>query len=125
MAGEEALHFGLLREQYLCHLATTTATSRPTTGWGPWPRKTRDDITARMALVSRTLEARGLDATPPMQAAAQGGRPGGGDPRRDPARRDRHRGHRQPLVPLAVRDREGHDPVAFTPSSPPAMVRHA
>jgi uncharacterized ferritin-like protein (DUF455 family) len=30
--------------------------------------KTRDDITARMALVPRTLEARGLDATPPMQA---------------------------------------------------------
>jgi uncharacterized ferritin-like protein (DUF455 family) len=30
--------------------------------------KTADDILARMALVPRTLEARGLDATPPMQA---------------------------------------------------------
>jgi uncharacterized ferritin-like protein (DUF455 family) len=30
--------------------------------------KTRDDIVARMALVPRTLEARGLDATPPLQA---------------------------------------------------------
>ena len=29
---------------------------------------TAGDITARMALVPRTLEARGLDATPPMQA---------------------------------------------------------
>jgi uncharacterized ferritin-like protein (DUF455 family) len=29
--------------------------------------KTKADITARMALVPRTLEARGLDATPPMQ----------------------------------------------------------
>ena len=29
---------------------------------------TRDDVTARMALVPRTLEARGLDATPPIQA---------------------------------------------------------
>ena len=29
--------------------------------------KTRDDITARMALVPRTLEARGLDATPLIQ----------------------------------------------------------
>jgi uncharacterized ferritin-like protein (DUF455 family) len=31
-------------------------------------QSTADDITARMALVPRTLEARGLDATPPMQA---------------------------------------------------------
>jgi uncharacterized ferritin-like protein (DUF455 family) len=30
--------------------------------------KTRDDFVARMALVPRTLEARGLDATPPIQA---------------------------------------------------------
>ena len=30
--------------------------------------RTAGDITARMALVPRTLEARGLDATPPMQA---------------------------------------------------------
>jgi uncharacterized ferritin-like protein (DUF455 family) len=30
--------------------------------------KTADDVLARMALVPRTLEARGLDATPAMQA---------------------------------------------------------
>jgi uncharacterized ferritin-like protein (DUF455 family) len=30
--------------------------------------KTTGDVLARMALVPRTLEARGLDATPPMQA---------------------------------------------------------
>jgi uncharacterized ferritin-like protein (DUF455 family) len=30
--------------------------------------KTQGDVLARMALVPRTLEARGLDATPPMQA---------------------------------------------------------
>jgi uncharacterized ferritin-like protein (DUF455 family) len=30
--------------------------------------RTKGDIVARMALVPRTLEARGLDATPPMQA---------------------------------------------------------
>jgi uncharacterized ferritin-like protein (DUF455 family) len=30
--------------------------------------RTATDIIARMALVPRTLEARGLDATPPMQA---------------------------------------------------------
>jgi uncharacterized ferritin-like protein (DUF455 family) len=30
--------------------------------------KTKDDVVARMALVPRTLEARGLDATPLIQA---------------------------------------------------------
>ncbi len=30
--------------------------------------KTRDDVLARMALVPRTMEARGLDATPPLRA---------------------------------------------------------
>jgi uncharacterized ferritin-like protein (DUF455 family) len=30
-------------------------------------QNTAGDVTARMALVPRTLEARGLDATPPMQ----------------------------------------------------------
>jgi uncharacterized ferritin-like protein (DUF455 family) len=30
--------------------------------------RTREDITARMALVPRTLEARGLDAIPPLRA---------------------------------------------------------
>ena len=30
--------------------------------------RTAHDVTARMALVPRTMEARGLDATPPMQA---------------------------------------------------------
>jgi uncharacterized ferritin-like protein (DUF455 family) len=34
--------------------------------------KTKDDILARMALVPRTLEARGLDASPPMQAKLRG-----------------------------------------------------
>ncbi|MBX3619058.1 MAG: ferritin-like domain-containing protein [Rhizobacter sp.] len=31
-------------------------------------QRTGGDVTARMALVPRTLEARGLDATPPLQA---------------------------------------------------------
>lgn len=67
VAAEEALHFGLLTE----HLATLGC------GYGDHPahdglwamtERTASDITARMALVPRTLEARGLDATPPMQA---------------------------------------------------------
>lgn len=67
VAAEEAHHFTLLNE----HLATLGH------GYGDFPAhdglwamtaRTAGDITARMALVPRTLEARGLDATPPMQA---------------------------------------------------------
>ena len=66
VAGEEALHFQLLRD----HLRTLGH------GYGDFPAhqglwemcaKTAHDIVARMALVPRTLEARGLDATPLIQ----------------------------------------------------------
>ena len=67
VAAEEARHFRLLRT----HLQGM--------GWdygdfpahqGLWAmcEKTAHDIVARMALVPRTLEARGLDATPQIQA---------------------------------------------------------
>ena len=66
VAKEEAYHFSLLRAhlQGLGH------------GYGDFPahdglwamcEKTKDDVVARMALVPRTLEARGLDATPLIQ----------------------------------------------------------
>jgi uncharacterized ferritin-like protein (DUF455 family) len=67
VAAEEAHHFSLLQ----AHLATLGH------AYGDFPahdglwsmaRKTAADVVARMALVPRTLEARGLDATPPMQA---------------------------------------------------------
>jgi uncharacterized ferritin-like protein (DUF455 family) len=67
VAAEEALHFSLLRD----HLRTLGF------GYGDFSahnslwdmaEKTRDDILARIALVPRTLEARGLDASPPMRA---------------------------------------------------------
>lgn len=67
VAAEESLHFTLLRE----HLATLGH------DYGDFPAhdglwtmtaRTAHDIVARMALVPRTLEARGLDATPPLQA---------------------------------------------------------
>lgn len=67
VATEEALHFELLRD----HLATLG------TAYGDLPAhdalwemaaKTRHDVLARMALVPRTLEARGLDASPPIRA---------------------------------------------------------
>lgn len=67
VADEEAQHFTLLH----AHLRGM--------GWqygdfpahdGLWTmcEKTKDDVVARMALVPRTLEARGLDATPLIQA---------------------------------------------------------
>lgn len=67
VAHEEAVHFSLLRThlQSLGH------------DYGDFPAhnslwemcvRTQHDVTARMALVPRTMEARGLDATPPMQA---------------------------------------------------------
>jgi uncharacterized ferritin-like protein (DUF455 family) len=67
VAAEEAFHFTLLAD----HLATLGH------GYGDFEahdglwsmcEKTKDDIVARMALVPRTLEARGLDATPQIQA---------------------------------------------------------
>lgn len=67
VAGEEALHFTLLAE----HLATLGAAYGDFDAHdGLWTmaERTAADPLARMALVPRTLEARGLDATPPMQA---------------------------------------------------------
>lgn len=66
VAGEEAHHFSLLAE----HLATLGhAYGDFDAHDGLWEMvlKTSHDVLARMALVPRTLEARGLDATPPMQ----------------------------------------------------------
>lgn len=67
VAAEEALHFNML----CAHLATLGY------AYGDFPghdslwemvEKTRGDVLARMALVPRTLEARGLDAIPPLRA---------------------------------------------------------
>jgi uncharacterized ferritin-like protein (DUF455 family) len=71
VAREEAYHFGLMRD----HLATLGS------AYGDFPahdalwrmtERTAGDVLARMALVPRTLEARGLDASPPMQTKLQG-----------------------------------------------------
>jgi uncharacterized ferritin-like protein (DUF455 family) len=67
VAAEEALHFSLLS----AHLQTLGY------AYGDFPahnslwemaQKTESDVLARMALVPRTLEARGLDATPAVRA---------------------------------------------------------
>ncbi|WP_341905669.1 ferritin-like domain-containing protein [Polaromonas sp. YR568] len=67
VASEEALHFSLLRA-HLQTLGHDYGDFPAHTGLWDMTDKTRGDIVARMALVPRTLEARGLDATPPMQA---------------------------------------------------------
>jgi uncharacterized ferritin-like protein (DUF455 family) len=66
VASEEALHFGLLQ----AHLQTLGARYGDFAAHdGLWlmAQRTAGDVLARMALVPRTLEARGLDATPPLQ----------------------------------------------------------
>lgn len=67
IASEEALHFSLLREHLLTMGWEYGAFDAHDGLWG-MAQRTAHDVTARMALVPRTLEARGLDATPPLQA---------------------------------------------------------
>lgn len=72
VAKEEAYHFTLLQD----HLKSIPYDDDRGYEYGDFPahtglwamcEKTKDDIVARMALVPRTLEARGLDATPLIQ----------------------------------------------------------
>lgn len=67
VAAEEATHFGLLRS-HLQSLGHDYGDFPAHDGLWEMCVKTQHDITARMALVPRTLEARGLDATPLIQA---------------------------------------------------------
>jgi uncharacterized ferritin-like protein (DUF455 family) len=67
VASEEAHHFSLLAE-HLATLGHAYGDFDAHDGLWSMVEKTKHDIVARMALVPRTLEARGLDATPPMQA---------------------------------------------------------
>ena len=67
VAAEEATHFSLL-QGLLQEMGYDYGDFPAHTGLWDMTQKTEGDIVARMALVPRTLEARGLDATPPMQA---------------------------------------------------------
>ena len=67
VAAEEAHHFSLLRA-HLQIMGYDYGDFPAHTGLWDMTEKTKFDVLARMALVPRTLEARGLDATPPMQA---------------------------------------------------------
>jgi uncharacterized ferritin-like protein (DUF455 family) len=67
VASEEALHFSLL-DAHLRTLGFAYGDFNAHDSLWEMSQKTAGDITARMALVPRTLEARGLDATPAVRA---------------------------------------------------------
>jgi uncharacterized ferritin-like protein (DUF455 family) len=66
VAREEALHFELLAD-HLRTLGHAYGDFPAHNGLWDMAEKTRHDALARLALVPRTLEARGLDASPPMR----------------------------------------------------------
>lgn len=65
VAAEESLHFGLMRER-LDDLGRVYGDFPAHDGLWEMARRTAHDPLARMALVPRVLEARGLDVTPGM-----------------------------------------------------------
>jgi len=67
VAREEALHFSLL-QAHLHALGYSYGDFEAHDGLWMMAAKTASDVVARMALVPRLLEARGLDVTPLMQA---------------------------------------------------------
>ncbi|QTD46961.1 ferritin-like domain-containing protein [Ottowia testudinis] len=67
VAFEEAYHFSLLHTHLQTQLGHVYGDFPAHDGLWAMCEKTKNDITARMALVPRTLEARGLDATPLIQ----------------------------------------------------------
>ncbi len=66
VAYEESQHFDMLHA-HLIHMGYRYGEFDAHDGLWTMCQKTADDVLARMALVPRTLEARGLDATPLIQ----------------------------------------------------------
>jgi uncharacterized ferritin-like protein (DUF455 family) len=71
VAREEALHFQLLRD-HLRSMGFEYGSFPAHNALWEMAEKTKEDILARIALVPRTLEARGLDASPPIKAKLVG-----------------------------------------------------
>lgn len=67
VAAEEAYHFSLLSAR-LADYGHAYGDFPAHNGLWEMCERTRDDVLARMALVPRVLEARGLDAAPPIRA---------------------------------------------------------
>ncbi|RAS39120.1 uncharacterized ferritin-like protein (DUF455 family) [Paraburkholderia bryophila] len=70
VAAEEAYHFSLLSVR-LAEYGHAYGDFPAHDGLWDMCERTRGDVLARMALVPRTLEARGLDASPPIRARLQ------------------------------------------------------
>ena len=70
VAVEEALHFTLLN-QHLLTLGFTYGDVPAHDSLWEMAAKTSNDVLARMALIPRTMEARGLDVTPGIRAKLQ------------------------------------------------------
>ncbi|MFM0648669.1 ferritin-like domain-containing protein [Paraburkholderia bryophila] len=70
VAAEEAYHFSLLSAR-LAEYGHVYGDFPAHDGLWDMCERTRGDVLARMALVPRTLEARGLDASPPIRARLQ------------------------------------------------------
>ena len=91
VAQEEALHFQLLRD-HLLSIGFAYGDFPAHNALWEMAQKTQGDILARIALVPCTLEARGLDASPPIKAKLVGaGDPRGGE-----------------ILDLILRDEIGH-----------------
>lgn len=67
VAAEEGFHFSLLAE-HLVALGFQYGDFPAHNSLWDMAEKTREDVLARIALVPRTFEARGLDASPPLRA---------------------------------------------------------
>lgn len=66
VAAEEAYHFNLL-DQYLTKKGYRYGAFSAHNSLWEMAERTESDVLARMALVPRTMEARGLDASPPLR----------------------------------------------------------
>lgn len=68
VAAEEAYHFTLLSDRLADGFGHAYGDFPAHNGLWEMCERTKGDVLARMALVPRTLEARGLDASPPIRA---------------------------------------------------------
>lgn len=66
VAAEEAYHFGLL-DSYLVKMGYRYGDFSAHNSLWEMAERTEQDVLARIALVPRTMEARGLDASPPLR----------------------------------------------------------
>lgn len=66
VAAEEAYHFSLL-DEYLNKKGYSYGVFNAHNSLWEMAQRTESDVLARMALVPRTMEARGLDASPPLR----------------------------------------------------------